>query len=48
MYAIRSYYVWGDYFWQHSWEAETHLRQFGVSGTPACWMMAGYACGYIV
>jgi len=37
---------WGDYFWQHSWEAETHLRQFGVSGTPACWMMAGYACGY--
>jgi len=37
---------WGDYYWQHSWEAETHLRQFGVGGTPACWMMAGYACGY--
>ncbi|MCZ4303462.1 sigma 54-interacting transcriptional regulator [Zoogloeaceae bacterium G21618-S1] len=36
----------GDYYWQHSWEAETHLRQFGVSGAPACWMMVGYACGY--
>ncbi|MBR0565628.1 sigma 54-interacting transcriptional regulator [Azoarcus sp. L1K30] len=37
---------WGDYYWQHSWEAETHRRQFGISGTPACWMMVGYACGY--
>ncbi|WP_230970262.1 sigma-54-dependent Fis family transcriptional regulator [Nitrogeniibacter aestuarii] len=36
----------GDYYWQSSWEAETHLREFGVSGTPACWMMVGYACGY--
>lgn len=37
---------WGDYHWQHSWEAETHLQHFGISGVPACWMMAGYACGY--
>ena len=36
---------WGDYFWQSSWEAEAHLDQFGLSGTPACWMMIGYACG---
>jgi len=37
---------WGDYHWQSSWEAETHLREFGISGSPACWMMVGYACGY--
>lgn len=36
---------WGDYFWQSSWEADTHLKQFGISGSPACWMMTGYACG---
>ncbi len=36
---------WGDYYWQSSWEADAHLKQFGVSGTPACWMMIGYACG---
>ncbi|QID16218.1 AAA domain-containing protein [Nitrogeniibacter mangrovi] len=45
-YDAESGQFWGDYYWQHSWEAETHLREFGVSGSPACWMMAGYACGY--
>ena len=37
---------WGDYYWQASWEAEVHLQHFGVSGSPACWMMTGYACGF--
>ncbi|MDF2180527.1 sigma-54-dependent Fis family transcriptional regulator [Neptuniibacter sp. CAU 1671] len=37
---------WGDYYWEHSWEADAHLEHFGVSGSPACWMMTGYACGY--
>ncbi|MCY0964696.1 sigma-54-dependent Fis family transcriptional regulator [Parathalassolituus penaei] len=36
---------WGDYYWQSSWEADIHLKQFGISGSPACWMMTGYACG---
>lgn len=26
----------GDYYWQSSWEADVHLKQFGISGTPAC------------
>ncbi|MFW1678697.1 sigma 54-interacting transcriptional regulator [Pontibacter sp. JAM-7] len=37
---------WGDYYWEHSWEAQAHLEHFGISGSPACWMMTGYACGY--
>lgn len=37
---------WGDYFWQASWEAEAHLKHFGISGAPACWMMTGYATGF--
>ena len=37
---------WGDYYWQSSWEAEAHLQHFGVSGSPACWMMTGYASGF--
>ncbi|HHK4245106.1 TPA: sigma 54-interacting transcriptional regulator [Pseudomonas aeruginosa] len=37
---------WGDYYWEDSWEAGAHLEHFGVSGSPACWMMAGYACGF--
>ncbi|SEQ23252.1 regulatory protein, Fis family [Amphritea atlantica] len=37
---------WGDYLWENSWEAEAHLDQCGVSGSPACWMMTGYACGF--
>lgn len=36
----------GDYFWESSWEAEAHLKQYGVSGSPACWMMTGYANGF--
>ncbi len=37
---------WGDYYWESSWEAEAHRQHFGVSGSPACWMMTGYACGF--
>jgi len=36
----------GDYHWRASWEAEAHLHHHGVSGSPACWMMVGYADGY--
>lgn len=36
----------GDYLWLSSWEAQAHLNQFGLGGSPACWMMTGYADGY--
>ncbi|MBT9498364.1 MAG: sigma 54-interacting transcriptional regulator [Zoogloea sp.] len=37
---------WSDYYWESSWEADIHRAQFGVSGSPACWMMVGYASGF--
>jgi DNA-binding NtrC family response regulator len=37
---------WGDYYWGASWEAEAHLQDAGLSGTPVCWTMIGYASGY--
>lgn len=36
----------GDFFWEHSWEATAHLNHFGLSGSPTCWIMTGYANGY--
>lgn len=30
-----------------SWEAESHLRHFGVSETPVCSMLTGHASGYV-
>ncbi|MBX5454293.1 MAG: sigma 54-interacting transcriptional regulator [Acidobacteriia bacterium] len=32
--------------WDHSWEAEMHRRDFGLSSEPVCWMLLGYASGY--
>jgi DNA-binding NtrC family response regulator/predicted hydrocarbon binding protein len=45
-YNTESGEFWGDYLWRASWEAEAHLHHLGTSGTPACWMMTGYACGF--
>jgi DNA-binding NtrC family response regulator len=36
----------GKYRWDHSWEAEAHLRDFGPQASPTCWMLLGYASGY--
>lgn len=32
--------------WLNSYEAEEHLRRFGVSAQPVCWTLTGYASGY--
>jgi len=45
-YDIAQGEFYGDYHWQASWEAEAHLRHHGISGSPACWMMVGYADGF--
>jgi DNA-binding NtrC family response regulator len=36
----------GVFRWDHSWEVETHVRDFGPQGEPVCWMLLGYASGY--
>jgi transcriptional regulator with GAF, ATPase, and Fis domain len=41
----RGHYL-GVYRWDHSWEVETHLRDFGAQDEPVCWMLLGYASGY--
>ena len=33
--------------WDHSWEVETHLRDHGPQDQPVCWMLSGYASGYV-
>lgn len=36
----------GHFRWDHSWEVETHVRDFGPQSQPVCWMLLGYATGY--
>ncbi|MGD0835175.1 MAG: sigma-54-dependent Fis family transcriptional regulator [Polyangia bacterium] len=33
--------------WYESGEAEEHMAHFGKSDHPVCWMLAGYASGYM-
>lgn len=37
---------YGDFHWGSSWEGLAHLEHFGISGTPSCWIMNGYADGF--
>jgi DNA-binding NtrC family response regulator len=36
----------GEFIWEHSWEAEVHMQEFGECDHPVCWMQIGYASGY--
>ncbi|THF55177.1 sigma-54-dependent Fis family transcriptional regulator [Pseudothauera rhizosphaerae] len=36
----------GEVDWVGSWEAESHLQQFGAGHDMACWSLVGYASGY--
>ncbi len=36
----------GIFRWDHSWEVESHLRDFGPQAEPVCWMLIGYASGF--
>lgn len=33
--------------WHNSGEAEEHLAEIGKAKTPSCWMLTGYASGYL-
>ena len=37
----------GIFRWDHSWEVEAHLKHFGPQTEPVCWMLMGYASGYV-
>ncbi len=36
----------GEFVWDNSWEVEAHVKEFGQSPEPVCWMLLGYASGY--
>ena len=37
----------GIFRWDHSWEVETHVKHFGPQTEAVCWMLIGYASGYV-
>lgn len=37
----------GIFRWDHSWEVEAHIKHFGSQTDPVCWMLIGYASGYV-
>ncbi len=43
---IASGKYFGDLIWEHSYEADEHIEQFGVHTESVCWTQIGYATGY--
>lgn len=39
-------HYYGDFYWQDSFEDESHIASNGLGSEPACWMLLGYASGY--
>jgi DNA-binding NtrC family response regulator len=37
---------YGEFRWDHSWEAYAHRQKFGLVDDPSCWTLLGYASGY--
>lgn len=39
-------HFYADFDWLNSFEADVHVREFGIAHEASCWMLLGYACGY--
>ena len=37
----------GEVVWENSWEADSHLQQFGIGDDAVCWSLVGYASGFV-
>ena len=37
---------YGEFQWDHSWEAYAHQQNYGQVEDPVCWTLLGYASGY--
>lgn len=37
---------YGEFRWDHSWEAYAHQQKYGQVDDPVCWTLLGYASGY--
>ncbi len=36
----------GEVLLENTWEAESHIKHFGIGDDPVCWTIVGYASGY--
>ncbi len=43
---VKAGHFYGEFRWDHSWEAYAHQQKFGQVDHPACWVLLGYASGY--
>jgi DNA-binding NtrC family response regulator len=43
---IASGSFYGEFRWDHSWEAHAHREKIGPAAEPSCWTLTGYASGY--
>jgi DNA-binding NtrC family response regulator len=43
---VASGHFYGEFTWNESFEVDSQIADYGISGTPVCWMEVGYASGY--
>ncbi len=46
VFDIQAGQFYGEFSWDHSWEAYSHQQKYGLNTDPACWTLLGYASGY--
>ncbi|WP_269619648.1 sigma-54-dependent Fis family transcriptional regulator [Zhongshania sp. BJYM1] len=44
---VESGHFRGEYLWEGSSEAESHIKTYGIGSDPVCWMQIGYASGFV-
>ena len=44
---VEAGHFYGEYIWEGSSEAESHINQYGIGRHPVCWMQLGYASGFV-
>lgn len=44
---VESGHFFGEYLWESSAEAQEHIKLYGLSQEPVCWMQIGYASGFV-
>ena len=45
-YDLEAGHYYGEFIWRESSEADEHLKDFGISHQPACWLQIAYPTGY--
>jgi len=45
-YDVEAGHYYGEFLWHESSEADEHLKDFGISNQPMCWLQIAYPTGY--